>query len=167
MDVDLRRLIDMHPRLAPTTAADCAHKAAVGLARHNHLSGASLAIAFDDLSQQSSLYWSTVPETADDRLDFHRVTEDAAEEIALALVHVAKGWAVRRRAQREEHADWLLVDSDKQPIALEVSGVNMADIGQRRLREKVAQVRRHQNPRAMKVACVVELNPPRSRFRTA
>ncbi len=167
MDVDLSRLIEMHPRLAPSTGADCAHKAAVGLARHGHLPGVGLEILFDDLRQQGNLYWSAESEASDDHLDFHRVTEDAAEAIALALVFVTKGWAVRRRAQREEHADWLLEDSDKQAVALEVSGVNMLDVGQRRLREKVAQVRRHQNPRAIKVACIVELSPPRSRLKTA
>jgi len=157
----------MHPRLAPVTCADCAHKAAVGLSRHGHVPGASLDIAFDGVRQQGALYWSADSDANGDRLDFHRVTEDAAEAIAVALVHVAKGWVVRRRAQREEHADWLLVDADKQAVALEVSGVDMMDTGQRRLREKVEQVRRHQNPRAIKVACIVELGPPRSRLRTA
>jgi hypothetical protein len=167
MDVDLSRLLEMHPHLPPTTSADCAHKAAVGLARHGYLPGVSLEIVFDDLRQQGVLCWSAVPDAGDNRLDFHRVTEDAAEAIALALVHVAKGWTVRRRAQREEHADWLLVDPDRQSVALEVSGVNLVDAGQRRLREKVEQVRRHQNPQAIKVACIVELARPRSRLRTA
>ncbi|HUB46423.1 MAG TPA: hypothetical protein VMB73_15685 [Acetobacteraceae bacterium] len=36
MDVDVRKLLEMHLRLAPTSAADLAHKAAVGLARHGH-----------------------------------------------------------------------------------------------------------------------------------
>jgi hypothetical protein len=167
MDIDVSRLLVMHPRLAPTTGADCAHKAAVGLARHGHLPGVSFETAFDDRRQQGALYWSADSDASGDHLDFHRVTEDAAEAIALALVHVVRGWVVRRRAQREEHADWLLVDTNNQSVALEVSGVDMTDIGQRRLREKVEQVRRHQNPRAIKVACIVELGPPRSRLRTA
>jgi len=167
MDVDVSRLLEMHPRLAPTTGADCAHKAAVGLSRHSHLPGVNLEIMFDGERQRAALNWSTGPDLDGDRLDFHRVTEDAAEAIALALVYVAKGWVVRRRAQREEHADWLLVDTDMRSIAMEVSGVDMIDAGQRRLREKVEQVRRHQNPRAIKVACIVELHPPRSRLRTA
>jgi hypothetical protein len=157
----------MHPRLAPTTGADCAYKAAVGLARHGHVPGVSLEIAFDDRREHRALYWPDQSVAGDTHLDFNRVTEDAAEAIALALVHVVKGWVVRRRAQRQEHADWLLVDSDKQAIALEVSGVDMVDTGQRRLREKVGQVRRHQNPRAIKVACIVELGPPRTTLRTA
>lgn len=167
MDVDVRKLNEMHPRLAPTTAADFAHKAAVGLARHGHRPGASLAIEFDESRQEGTLLWSPDADAAAEHLDFHRVTEDAVEAIALALVHAANGCSVRRRAQREEHADWLMVDATGQPIALEVSGINMVDAGRRRLREKVDQVRRYANPRATKVACVVELRPPRSQLMTA
>lgn len=39
------------------------------------------------------------------QLDFDRVTEDAAEAIALAMVYVSNGWVVRRRLQRGENTD--------------------------------------------------------------
>ena len=125
-----------------------------------------LATTFDTIDQEVTLRWEETNPAADN-LDFNRVTEDAAEAIALALVHVVQGWSVRRRAQREEHADWLLSDADDRPIALEVSGVDMVDQSRQRLVEKTIQVRRHANRRALKIACVVELHPPRCRMRTA
>ena len=51
-------------------------------------------------------------------------------------------------------------------IAIEVSGVDKVDTGQRRLKEKVAQVARCMTT-GQKVACVVELAPPRSRLKSA
>lgn len=96
-------------------------------------------------------------------MDFHRVTEDAAEAIALALVNVAHGWVARRRLQRGEFADWLFVDKDSNAIALEVSGVDKIDVGLQRLRQKVDQVKQS-GAASTKGACVVELQPPRSRL---
>lgn len=98
-------------------------------------------------------------------LDYIRVTEDAAEAITLALVSVARGWVVRRRLQRGEFADWLLMDQDNNSIALEISGVDTVDVGTRRLRQKVEQVRQSRDVN-VRAACVVELRPPRSRLAT-
>lgn len=162
----MARLQEMHPKLAPTTVADCLHKVALGLARHNHRGAVHLETVFDETEQDVMLRWRETDGDAN-ILDFNRVTEDAADAIALAVVHVANGWTVRRRAQREEHADWLLLDVDNRPVALEVSGVDMIDHYQRRLTEKATQVGQHPNWRASKVACVVEFNPPRCRLKTA
>jgi hypothetical protein len=165
MEVDVGRLQEMHTMLAPGTVADYLHKVAVALSRHGHSPGASLDIRLDGLQQNGTLRWIDGVIHIDS-VDFHRVTEDAAEAIALASVFVAKGWVVRRRAQREEYADWLLWDHANHSAALEVSGVNKVDLLQRRLREKTKQVRRHRNQLAIKAACVVELSVPRCRLRT-
>ena len=167
VEVDVRRLGDLHPRLSPTTVADFRHKAAVGLARHDHRSGVPFTLSFDGLARQTTLIWADDAAPSGEMFDFHDVTEHAAEAIALSLVGTAHGWRVHRRAQREEYADWQLFDMSGGRIALEVSGVNMIDRGQRRLLDKAGQVRRHRNDRALKLACVVELHPPRCRLRTA
>ena len=86
--------------------------------------------------------------------------------VALALVHVSKGWVVDRRLQRREFGDWRLTDPEGNHIAMEMSGVDKVDTGQRRLKEKVAQVARCMTT-GQKVACVVELAPPRSRLKSA
>jgi len=83
-----------------------------------------------------------------------------AEAVALALVHIALGWVVRRRLQRGESADWLLKDPLARLVALEVSGVDEHE-DPHRLRKKLNQVRRATVAR-QKAACVVELLAPRA-----
>ncbi len=166
MELHLARLREMHPLLALSTVADYAHRAAVGLGRHKHISGVSLGIDLDSRVQRGTLHWDAASEDDAHQLDFHRVTEDTAEAVALALVHIAKGWVVRRRLQRGEAADWLLVDPDHNLVALEVSGTDTVDTARRRLAEKVDQVGRCKIA-GTKAACVVEIGPPRSRLRTA
>lgn len=92
-------------------------------------------------------------------LDYHRITEDCAEAIALGVVNVILGWVVRRRLQRGEFGDWLLVDRTGKHVALEVSGTVDGD-GATRLAEKVAQVSK--SNANIKSAFVVELKPPRA-----
>lgn len=148
----------MHPLLPLTTALEYAHRAGVGLERHGHKPGASLATRFDRESRDATLHWES-PDPGDvELLDQNRVTEDAAEAIALALVHQARRWVVRRRLQRGESADWLLRDSDAQLVALEVSGVGTGEDPQR-LRQKLAQVSRATIAQ-QRAACVVELPAP-------
>ena len=165
MELDLGRLKDMHPLLSLSTAREYAYRAAVGLERHGHRSGVTLSVLPDAKRQKATLQWPLAAGDGGAQLDFIRVTEDAAEAITLALVHVAKGWTVRRRLQRGESADWLLIDGDRNLVALEVSGVDTEDSRQRRLKEKAVQVGRC-GLEAMKVASVVELRPPRCRTRT-
>ena len=112
----------MHPRLAPETARSYAFLAAAGLERHGHLSGVDLAILIDGGTGKGQLHW-TGPSLVDaDVLDFQRVTEDAAEAISLALVHIAMGWVIRRRLQRGKFADWLMHDRDKTTLLLKSAG---------------------------------------------
>jgi hypothetical protein len=164
MDLHLGRLKEMHPFLSASTASEYAFRAATGLARHGHVPGAALKIWLGSRHHEGRLHWSATASMGGRVLDYHRVTEDAAEAITLALVSVAHGWVVRRRLQRGEFADWLLADNEDNGIALEISGIDDIDVGQRRLREKLAQVKRS-SAAATKGVCVVELRPPRSRLK--
>jgi hypothetical protein len=168
MRLDLMQLKNMHPLLPALTAAEYAHRAAVGLERHLHESGVALALLVENAALEASLHWISSPASDVEQLDRHQITEDAAEAVALALVHVRRGWVVRRRLQRGESADWLLQDTEARLVALEISGIDEGDEsdGSDRLRIKLEQVRRATiaNQRA---ACVVELSTPRAQMATA
>jgi len=165
MRLDLMQLKNMHPLLPALTAAEYGHRAAVGLERHLHVSGVALGLLMESAAGEASLHWLRSPTSDVEQLDRHRITEDAAEAIALALVHVSRGWVVRRRLQRGESADWLLQDPEARLVALEVSGIDEGD-GSDRLRIKLEQVRRATIAN-QRVACVVELSAPRAQVATA
>lgn len=150
----------MHPLLPASTAAEYAHRAAVGLERQNHVSGVALATRIENESPEASLHWVRSWAGDAEQLDRHRITEDAAEAVALALVHVTRGWVVRRRLQRGEFADWLLRDSEARLVALEISGVGEGEDSDR-LRVKLEQVRRATIAQR-RAACIVELEAPRA-----
>ena len=97
-------------------------------------------------------------------LDHHRVTEEAAEGISLALVGVGCGWAVHRRMQRGDRADWVLFDADGRRVALEISGIDRGACAQR-LREKAAQAGAAKGVDE-RAACVVELASPHAELKT-
>lgn len=156
--LDLSLLKQMHPLLPAATALEYAHRAAIGLGRHRHEPGVVLSAALDGDLKQARLHWVPSPSHDAAQIDRQRVTEDAAEAIALALVHADRGWVVRRRLQRGEFADWLLVDPKRKHVALEVSGIDDGDDG-RRLREKIEQVRQT-TVAPCRAACVVELATP-------
>jgi hypothetical protein len=158
-------LKSMHPLLPASTAIEYGHRAAVGLERHHHLSGVALATRLEGETPEASLHWTLALFGDAEQLDRHRVTEDAAEAVALALVHVARGWVVRRRLQRGESADWLLQDSETRLVALEVSGIDDGDDSER-LRVKLEQVRRATFA-TQRAACVIELSTPRARVALA
>lgn len=148
----------MHPLLPATTAAEYGHRAAVGLERHGHRPGVVLSTRLDRESRDGQLHWTSPPSGDEAQLDRHRITEDAAEAVALALVNVARGWVVRRRLQRGESADWLLHDPAARLVALEISGISAGDDPQR-LDEKLQQVARATIAQ-LRAACVVELPAP-------
>ncbi|HEY7514038.1 MAG TPA: hypothetical protein VIC87_06150 [Vicinamibacteria bacterium] len=160
--MDLKR---MHPLLPATTATEYGHRAGIGLERHRHAPGVVLSTRFDREKGSAHLHWTSPPPGGAEQLDRHRITEDAAEAIALALVHGVRGWVVRRRLQRGESADWLLHDPEARLVALEISGVGEEDDSQR-LRRKLEQVRTATVAR-QRVACVVELRHPRATVATA
>lgn len=165
MKLDLMQLKAMHPLLPALTAAEYGHRAALGLERHRHESGVSLAVLIESATPPASLHWIASAFGDADQLDQHRITEDAAEGVTLALVNVALGWVVRRRLQRGEFADWLLQDPESRLVALEVSGIDEGDESDR-LRDKLDQVRRA-TVANHRVACVVELSTPRATVATA
>lgn len=159
------QLKSMHPLLPASTAVAYGYSAAVGLGRYNHEPGVSLATLIEREVGDASLHWVVSPFGDVELLDRHRITEDAAEAVALALVHVARGWVVKRRLQRGESADWLLQDSEARLVALEVSGIGEGEDPDR-LRIKLEQVRRASIAN-QRVACVVELPAPRATVATA
>ncbi|MEA2600702.1 MAG: hypothetical protein QOF89_1694 [Acidobacteriota bacterium] len=154
------QLKSMHPLLPASTAAEYGHRAAIGLERHSHETGVALATLFHSDAHDATLHWIRSPSGDAEQLDRHRITEDAAEAIALALVHVARGWVVRRRLQRGESADWLLQDPESGLVALEVSGIDEGEDSDR-LRLKLEQVRRA-TIAEQRSACVVVLSAPRA-----
>jgi hypothetical protein len=79
MKLDLMQLKAMHPRLPALTAAENGHRAAMGLERHDHASGVSLATLIESATQAASLHWVATAFGDGDQLDRHRITEDAAE----------------------------------------------------------------------------------------
>ena len=159
------QLKHMHPLLSALTAAEYAHRAGLGLERHLHVPGVALDAWNEDVAHEARLHWAGSPFGDFELHDWNRITEDAAEAIALALVHVALGWVVRRRLQRGESADWLLQDRESSLVALEVSGVDTGDVTDR-LRIKLGQVRRATIAK-QRVACVVELSTPRAKVAAA
>lgn len=159
------QLKSMHPLLSALTAAEYGHRAGIGLERHLHVPGVALDAWNEGVAQEARLHWTGSPFGDFEQLDRHRITEDAAEAIALALVHVARGWVVRRRLQRGESADWLLQDRESFLVALEISGIDAGDVTDR-LRIKLGQVRRA-TIAGQRAACVVELSTPRAKVATA
>lgn len=89
----------MHPLLSALTAAEYAHRAALGLERHGHVPGVALDAWNEGVAHEARLHWAGSLFGDFEQHDRHRITEDAAEAIALALVHVARGWVVMRRMQ--------------------------------------------------------------------
>jgi hypothetical protein len=141
MEIHLAELHEMHPRLPPDLALVLAVRAALGLQRNGHGSPVAIALDIGRVATRGLLAWTSSDPASMEQHDHHRVTEDGAEAIALALAH-RRGWRVVRRMQREEHADWLLEQTEegaRQVVALEVSGVDRGSITGR-LVEKLAQV---------------------------
>jgi hypothetical protein len=156
--VDLRLLGLLHPLLPHQTSATYAHRAALALLRSGHSPGTDLTVSLDDHPATANLDWETAPLDDGAQLDRHRVTEDGAEGIALALVAVAKGWQILRRLQRGESGDWLLRDSDNELFALEISGID-GDYNHRRLAQKIRQVS-YATISINRFASVVAFGPP-------
>lgn len=142
MDVDLRRLREMHARLPVDLSVVMVQRAALALERNGHMSGARLSLDLVPVVPDGSLSWPRADLAQIDQHDHNRITEDGAEAVALAVVHQHRAWRVVRRMQREERADWLVEDlagGQRQVIALEISGVDRGSIAAR-LSEKRSQV---------------------------
>lgn len=142
MDIDLRRLQEMHTRLPVDLALIMVGRAALALERNGHAPGVRMSLDVERALSNSVLSWLSADLSKIDQHDHNRITEDGAEAVALAVAHRHRAWRVVRRMQREEHADWLLEDvgiNGRQVIALEVSGVDLGSIVAR-LAEKLSPV---------------------------
>lgn len=164
VELDLMALKQMHPLLPAATAVEYGHRAGIGLERQGHVPGVVLDARIEREARDATLQWASPLSDDAEQLDHHRITEDSAEAIALALVHGARRWVLRRRLQRGESADWLLQDPEARLVALEVSGIAEGkDPG--RLRKKLEQVAQAKVA-SQRVACVVELPAPRATVAT-
>jgi hypothetical protein len=137
MRLSLADLWSMHPKLwgHPT---DYAKLGALALQRAEHVSPVRTGVYHGDVEDTADIEWHPQDSTLLRVLDSKRVTEDGAEAVALAYVNAWGGWAVKRRLQQSEGADWLL-HHEKRWLALEVSGMAMGGPWAR-LKEKKAQV---------------------------
>ncbi len=158
MRVDLDQLKAIHPRLPRTTAQEYAHRAALALQRR-HAPGVEMPVASGEERVAATLIWSRRSDVGAEVLDEHRVTEDAAEAVALGVVHAAHGWVMLRRLQREEYGDWLLYDGARRAyVSLEVSGTDEGDANAR-MTIKLAQVAMA-SAAEVRAACVVRFLEP-------
>lgn len=142
--IDLAYLRDMHPRLPGDMAGLMVVRAALGLQRNKHSSGANLQMDIESMGLSCTLIWPAADLGTAEQHDYKRITEDGAEAIALAVAHETKAWGVVRRMQQGEHADWLLEHRDngvRKLVALEVSGTDKRSITGP-LHEKLTQVAR-------------------------
>ncbi len=159
MHLDLRLLKDMHPLLPATCVAGLVHSAGLALELNGHRPVSPLSLTLNgDTSHVGAIDWETVDQSEATHLDAIRTTEVGAEAVSLALVSVAEGWVERRRLQRGEFADWLLVDRDGHAVALEVSGI-ASQFDPQRLRTKVQQASKAPDA-VVRAACVVAFEPP-------
>lgn len=158
MKLDLEQLKSNHPRLPRDTAREYIHRAALALQRR-HTPGVEMDVTSNAEGMLATLDWIPRSNTGAEVLDRHRVTEDAAEAVALCLVHASHGWVVCRRLQREEYGDWLLYDSARHAfVSFEVSGTDDGDTNAR-MTVKLAQVA--MSPAAaVRAACVVRFLEP-------
>ncbi len=145
MNLDIEQLETQHPLLVATPIR-YVEMARIALLRAKHASPTKAAVRCDDLSSAVTLTWDTsAMKTLPQAVDQIRVTEDAAEAIALAFVHTHAAWRIDRRCRRGEYADWLLRSPNgKRYAALEISGIadESASLMQTRLEEKSRQVGR-------------------------
>lgn len=142
MNIDLKKLREMHPELPADVAVIIVVRAALALQRNGHSSGLDLSQQVERVASKGSLSWKSADMTTIAQHDSNRITEDGAEAVTLAMIHKHREWRIVRRMQREEFADWLLEregDAGHETAALEVSGVDRGSIAAR-LTEKLSQV---------------------------
>jgi hypothetical protein len=152
----LQDLYSMHPKLLghPT---DYPRVGALALQRAGHTSPVQTSIDHTGSDVSAELEWLVQELALLEVLDGKRVTEDGAEAVALAYAGVSAGWAVKRRLQVWERADWLL-HREGAWLALEVSGTAEGD-PVARLKEKKQQVALCSLP-AERLAIVVAFEKP-------
>jgi hypothetical protein len=167
VEIDIERLREMHPRLSAHNAPLLVKRAALALERNGHTSGVCVSWNLEDAVVNDVFLWPKTDLSEIDGHDQHRITEDGAEAVALALAHNHKGWRVLRRMQRDEYGDWLLEHGDeKRPelVALEISGVGRGSI-RTRVSRKLEQVAKSRHVHQRWVG-VVGFEKPTATFRS-
>jgi len=142
MNIDLKKLRDMHPELPVDVAVIMLVRAALALQRNGHASGVEISRQVERVASKGLLFWKSADMTTIAQHDTNRITEDGAEAVTLVVMHKHQEWRIVRRMQREEFADWLLEregETGSEIAALEVSGVDRGSIASR-LTEKLSQV---------------------------
>ena len=121
------------------------------------------------------LTWSELPDNVSAaRRDLKEATEDGASGIAILLARVLLGYEVCFRSHQGTGFDYLMreigSDVDAPPARLEVSGIMTGDRSdiQRRMTEKMKQVKRREEPQDGLPAfvIVVEFSRPLARIET-
>lgn len=156
MRLTLQTLSDVHPKLRGY-AVDLPKLGALALQRSGHSPPVEAEIDHSGRPAAAAIEWLIQERGLLAQLDVKRVTEDGAEAVALAYVHAAEGWTVKRRMQQGEKADWLLRDGDRW-LALEISGTVEGD-PRSRLQEKRKQLAQCTLP-AERLAIVVSFEQP-------
>lgn len=157
----------MHPRIASDIVLSLAARAALALERGGHGSGVGFSVEVEWVAIRGFLRWPEADLKELEQHDQHRITEDGAEAVALAVAHQHRGWRVIRRMQRKEHADWLLEqpgNGRRKVVALEVSGIEQGNLSGR-LREKLRQVAKSAGV-DQRWASVVEFSQPQAVLRS-
>ncbi|MBM3459637.1 MAG: hypothetical protein FJX77_14035 [Armatimonadetes bacterium] len=111
----------------------------MALQRAGHCSPTAACI--DHVGQPSSaadIVWEMLSTIDPEVVPHRRLTEHAAEAIALTYVHSWGRWSVKRVMNEGEFADWLLAREDDR-LALEVGGVTGTD-GRAKLTQKLGQI---------------------------
>lgn len=161
--IDLDDLDGLCPGLPRESAGPLAMRACVALERR-HAPGVTLDVTLDGALGREEVRWSKLPARVAPTQDNLRVTEEGAVAIALALSARHCRWRVVRCLQSRlgEGADWLMIDTAKRRIVLEVGGTDEGRLVGL-LSAKMEQARnslfsRHGTP----AACVVRFADPRA-----
>ncbi len=90
--LDLEALPVMHPKLDLATVTAMRRRAAAAFERSGHTSPCGIALTDGDVAHEGTAVWAPADEGVLVMTDARRVTEDAAEGVALAFVgHLASG----------------------------------------------------------------------------
>jgi hypothetical protein len=125
-------------------------------------------VAIQDAPEREEIRWSKLPAGVAPTQDDLRVTEEGAVAIALALSARRCRWRVVRCLQSRlgEGADWLMIDTAKRRIVLEVGGTDEGRL-EALLSAKLEQARRSPfSRRGTPAACVVRFADPRALLRS-
>ena len=147
----------MHPKLRGHPVS-LAKLAVLALRRAGHTPPIQIWTDNDGRTALGNIAWRSQHMHVLEMLDRKRVTEEGAEAVALAYVHVTQGWIVKRRLQQDEGAHWLLTNNGRE-LALEVSGMESRNFTGR-LALKKLQMLAQCSLRTERLAVVVEFEGP-------